>query len=383
MAIASNFVPLPQDGNNQFWKGANMDPGTWTVKQMSNPPTKFKIVDNSVPEPINVADMFDSEVTAQQFIDHYKWRKDNPCPNGKIHDPMTGECITPTRELPPSGVLQIYQNNPRIPIWVLGFDNWKVRATDTNNVSGTGRDAIYKKSGQVRFSVKCKQGAGDGSNNHKLNLQRGYSDSPDDFVNIEQTGYIDITNLASSSSDQDVTWYGPTGRHTDNGGANKCMGSTYKGSLHAKEGKNRMAKENWHVNMTFLPWQDGPAGVKNIIKQMNEQSKRVGFKWVNYRVGNYRRREIWVDIGGAIGYNENPKNKWQLVRLHEDRSDFGDDIKDCGCDNDKQAILWGAPSCTYRWDNQTGKLSLATVQEIYPPTTFYNVGDIVEANPSS
>ncbi|MDQ4072881.1 MAG: hypothetical protein M3162_01115, partial [Thermoproteota archaeon] len=153
--------------------------------------------------------------------------------------------------------------------------------------------------------------------------------------------------------------------------------SAFKGSLHAELGRNRMAKENWHVNYSYIPWQDGPSGVVDIVKQMNEQDKRVGFKWVNFRVGDHRRLEIWVDVGAAIRYNETPRNQWKLVRVFEDNSNFGRRMSRCRCNDDQQAILGGAPLCTYRWDNQTAKLSLATVQEINPPTTFYNVGDTV------
>jgi hypothetical protein len=158
-----------------------------------------------------------------------------------------------------------------------------------------------------------------------------------------------------------------------------CMGSCYKGSLHAKTGKNRMAKENWHVNYSYIDWENGPSGVTETTKQMNGQNKRVGFKWVNYRIDDKRRLEVWVDIGGAISYSESPKNKWQLVRIFEDSSNFGKSMNRCNCSNSKQAILWGGPSCTFRWDKQTAKLSLATVQEIRPPITFYNLGDIVDS----
>lgn len=285
-----------------------------------------------------------------------------------------------------NGVLQIYKNNPRIPTWIMGFGEWQQRVQrggDGNgNSTGDGVNTICREIGQVRFNIKCKPNSGEGSGNHKVNLERGWSDSPDDFVNIEQTGYVDVTDLSNEGDNQDVTWYGPSGRHTGSGGSQGCKGSSYKGSLHAMNGKNRMGKENWHVNMSYgeWDWENGLDGLRDIIKQMNGQNKRVGFKWVNFKVGDYRRLEIWLDVGGAIGYNEQPKNEWQLIRVHEDHSDFGKDIDDCGCDNEQQAILWGGPNCTYRWDDTTAKLSLASVQEINSPSTFYNIGDRVTEN---
>ncbi len=289
-----------------------------------------------------------------------------------------------------NGVLQIYENNPRIPLWVMGYDNWLNRVNrggdSDGSVYGTGSNTVVTERGQVRYNIKCKPDAGEGSGNHQINLKRGWSDSPDDFVNIEQTGYIDVTDLATGDDNQDNTCYGPSGRHHGSGGLTGCKGSTYKGSLHANNGKNRMAKENYHVDYTYVGWDEGPKGVMDVVKQMNGQNKRVGFKWVNFKVGDYRRLEIWVDIGGAIGYNEQPKNEWQLIRVHEDHSDMLEKMGECKCDNKRQAILWGGPYCTYRWDDKierdptTAKLSLATIQEMSPPSTFHNVGNKVTAN---
>ncbi|MDR4492409.1 MAG: hypothetical protein R2685_16190 [Candidatus Nitrosocosmicus sp.] len=268
----------------------------------------------------------------------------------------------------------------------MGFNNWQQRVqrggSRHGSSTGSGVNTICEEKDQVRLNVKCKPDSGEGSGDHKKNMTRGWSDSPDDFVNIEQTGYVDVTHLTSDHKDQDITFYGPSGRHSGSGGSEGCKGSCYKGSLHAKDGTNRMGKENWHVKYTYgkWDWNDGPDGVKEIVKQMNGQNKRVGLKWINFKVGNYRRLEIWVDVGGAISYNEQPKNEWKLIMVHEDHSDFGEEMDECGCDNKQQAILWGAPDCTYRWDGTTAKLSLATVQEINPPSIFYNIGDKVTEN---
>jgi hypothetical protein len=94
MSGPTNFVKLPGDGEQQN-KGAKMDPVLWKVVHMSDDPSKFKVVDNSTP-PINVAHLFNSEPTAQQFIDHHLWIKNNPCPEGQVHDPETGVCIVST-----------------------------------------------------------------------------------------------------------------------------------------------------------------------------------------------------------------------------------------------------------------------------------------------
>jgi hypothetical protein len=283
-----------------------------------------------------------------------------------------------------NGILQIYENDPRIPLWVMGHGNWQDRASG-GSPGGSGKDTTVSLSGQVRWGVKVKSGAGDGSQDLGKALQEGYLDSPDDYKSIEMTGFVEITDLASDDSDQDVTWFGPSGRHTGNGdekgpGDKGCMGSCYKGSLHAKNGKNRMAFENWHVSYAYIGWKDA---LNDVIKQMTNKT-RVGFKWVKMVVGSgadaYARCEIWVQTS-ATPYKQTPTNEWQLIRVQEDHNDWPDSkgMNKCGCQKSNQAMVWGAPSVVYRWDNQSGKLSLATVQEIKVPMQFYKEGDKVTA----
>lgn len=258
-----------------------------------------------------------------------------------------------------NGVLQVYRNSTRLPMWLLGFGNWTSRhhEEDVTSTTGTGASTVITLSGQVRYSILCTPTADHNTAHENASkLRNGYADTPSDWNNVEVTGYVDITALAGSDSDQDVTWYGPTGRHTADGTTAGCMGTTYKGSLHARLGQNRIAKENYHVNYTYNSWQNGPTGVTGVVSQMNRQGRRVGFKYVNFRIGNTRRIELWVDIGGGITYSQTPVNRWQLIRVLEDTSNFGCCQSYCGVAN-QQAILWAQPAVTYRWDNQTGRLS--------------------------
>jgi hypothetical protein len=101
MTEVINFIKLPKDGSLQN-KGAKKDPSVWKVVPMNDDPSKFKIVDDNSP-PLNVAHQFNSESTAQQFIEHHRWIKNNPCPPGQVHDPETGTCITPKQETSASG----------------------------------------------------------------------------------------------------------------------------------------------------------------------------------------------------------------------------------------------------------------------------------------
>jgi hypothetical protein len=277
-----------------------------------------------------------------------------------------------------NGTLQIYRNNTRLPIWVLGFGNWRDRdAGSVQGTSGTGAGTVLTLSGQVRYDVLCTPTANkDTAHENASKLRNGYADTPNDWKNIEMTGYVEITSLASSDGDRDIDMHGPTGHHTGSG-TTGCMGSCYHMEVHASNGQNRFGKENYHVSYSYISWQAGPAGAADVIRQTNGQGRRVGIKFVGFNVGQSRRLETWIDVGGGINYSQTPVNRWQLIRVQMDNSDWGCCQSLCNV-ADRQAIIWGNPLVTYRWDNMTGKLSLATVQEISPPTTgFYNVGAIV------
>jgi hypothetical protein len=81
--------PKPSDGRPQPEKGANKDPKTWKVVPMRDDPSKFKVVDSN---DVNVADLFDSESTAKQYVTHYVWLIEHPCPEGQIRD-ASGRCV--------------------------------------------------------------------------------------------------------------------------------------------------------------------------------------------------------------------------------------------------------------------------------------------------
>lgn len=99
---------LPPDGRPQPEKGANTDPNTWKVVPMTSDPTKFKIVDD---KNINVADQFNSQATAQQYIDFYKANPNptpvtpppepDPCPPGQHRD-ASGNCVPDDGPPPPT-----------------------------------------------------------------------------------------------------------------------------------------------------------------------------------------------------------------------------------------------------------------------------------------
>jgi hypothetical protein len=72
---------------------------------------------------------------------------------------------------------------------------------------------------------------------------KGYMQSPNDWKNVEMTGYVKYTG--GEKADENFDWYGRGGIHTD---ANKgCERTAYKGNLYYS-GNSDFGKEQWHEN---------------------------------------------------------------------------------------------------------------------------------------
>ena len=296
---------------------------------------------------------------------------------GSGSTPTTGPTTTTTTTTPPpvgtdpNGIRQIYPSRTgKAAPWTLGFGDWQARLRpDGASISGSGRDTVLTNSGQVRISVEAVDSSCEGEPDHGLALQRGYMCSPNDWYNVEFTGYVKLDTPAGSASDQDWTWYAGGGRHTGDGWVDGCMGSAYKGSYHYHDADVRFAKEQWHVNYDFKSWTSVPGG----IDYTANRTRWLGMKYVKYQFTRNGQRgirmELWLDLDG-IDSAGNPRNNWQKVRTVEDHPDagsWGGDAGECRAPSANQIMFWGGPWVTYRWDNTTSRLRLMSVREITPP----------------
>ena len=271
----------------------------------------------------------------------------------------------------PNGVRQLYPSRTgKAAPWTLGFGDWQARLRpDGASIAGSGKDTVLTNSGQVRISVEAVDSSCEGEPDHGVALQRGYMCSPNDWYNVEFTGYIKLDTPAGDSSDQDWTWYAGGGRHTGDGWVDGCMGSAYKASYHYRDADVRYGKEQWHVKYHYKSWTSVPGG----IDYTANRSLWLGMKYVKYEFTRNGQRgirlELWLDLDG-IDAAGNPRNNWQRVRVVEDHPDggsWGADAQECRAPRADQIMFWGGPWVTYRWDNTTSKLRLMSVREITPP----------------
>jgi hypothetical protein len=330
---------LPDDGRPQPEKGADPDPDRWSVVPMQDDPSLFKIVDDAN---INVADLFHSQLTAQQYIDHFK-------------------CIPPIPPPPPDGgtndkfgINKIYPTKP-------GGEEWYMNMQDPKNDPRTKQIPMSKNSDgswkvnekQIRYTVYTSSGYHPDLvvKDNSILATRGYMQSPNDWKNVEMTGQVKF----NSGSDDDWTWYARGGHNTGNGWPEGCEATEYKGSLEYTSGRVRWAKEQFHVGYVFSPWKDSPA---------SGDHRFVGFKTVMY---NFQldgktavKMESYVD--------PNNDNHWQKVYDWVDKGGWGNQGGECKGAPD-QIITWGGPVAAFRWDNANIDIKNFSVREIVPPTT--------------
>ena len=173
---------------------------------------------------------------------------------------------------------------------------------------------------------------------------KGYMQSPNDWKNIEMTGYVKLNDF--NSNEEKFQWFNRGGIHYTSTEPNTqpCEGVGYKGNLFYS-GHVRFAKEQWHVSYEFTEKEEVEAVADSSI-----EGKWIGYKYVVYNIeqNNNNRKTVvkmenWLDI-------DNDGKDWIKVDEYLDDGGWGDKGEECGGASD-QIITWGGPVATFRWDN--------------------------------
>ena len=185
--------------------------------------------------------------------------------------------------------------------------------------------------------------------NHNEIALAGYMQSPNDWKDVEITGYVKL----NSGNNDNFVWYARGARHTGYGSPQGCEGVAYKGDLFY-DGSTRFSKEQWHTGGYVF----GEFG-KNIgpIKD-----KWVGLKVIMYNIvqddNTMVKLELWVD--------KNNNNDWTKAAEKIDKGGWGNAGGECGGEAD-QIITWGGPIASFRWDGATDvDIKKFSVREIAP-----------------
>lgn len=235
------------------------------------------------------------------------------------------------------GVRMLYPTKQGGEEWFIDMQNptsdgrFDPKASIAKNPDGSWK----MPSDKVRMNVFTSTGYDQNkipSTNHAQLTSKGYMLSPNDWKDVEITGYVKVNSI---SADDNFAWYARGGKHGDSDG---CEGVSYKGDLFYS-GKAQVAKEQLHVNYD-----------KSEEKQAVDsiQGKWVGFKFVMYNIQqngkNAVRMESWVDQAND--------GNWAKVFEIVDSGGWGRQGTSCGGSAD-QVITWGGPVATFRWDSAT------------------------------
>lgn len=251
------------------------------------------------------------------------------------------------------GVKMLYPSKPGGEAWALGSDANKDSRFDPKTKVTKNSDGSWKmKSTQVRMSVFTSTGYDSKkipTYDPDVMASRGYMQAPNDWKNIEMTGYVKVNG--TSDAKDNFAWYARGGKHND---SLSCEGTSYKGGLHY-DGRARFEKESWHVSYVQAPY-------KTVTKAL--KGRWVGFKAVmrNTTVSGKEavRLEMWL--------NDNAdKVSWTKIYDMVDDGTWGGDTVRCGGSKKGMPFTWGGPIAVFRWDNATDvDFKWLSVREIQP-----------------
>ena len=256
------------------------------------------------------------------------------------------------------GVLEIYPTAPGGQTWFFNSTAPADGQFDENNAGitknadgswhvepGTTRMlAFTKNSGILSAETRGNLSTYDYSELAKT----GYWYAPQDWKNVEITGYFKVTNIKGSGEEISVVSRGV--RHDDI--YDGCGGASYHNNIDIVKGQFRFKKEMWHAD-----YDKGPYTGINISSVLN---KWFGFKGIVYNMpdGNVKL-ETFVD--------KDNNNHWEKAAEMIDKSDWGNDMIQCNAATPGEKITWGSPEIIFKTNEKTFDFQKLSVREIIPP----------------
>jgi hypothetical protein len=255
------------------------------------------------------------------------------------------------------GIREIYPTKPGGEEWFMNMQDptkdprFDPQATITKNSDGSYK--ITKQ--EVRMEVYPSTGYNQDkitTLNQKELTAKGYMQSPNDWKNVEMTGYV---RLISSPSDDQFNWYNRGGRHVD---LRPCEGTAYKSDvMYYFSGKTRFNKEQWFGKAYSFT-------APKTVTGKPIQGKWVGLKYIAY---NFQQQNGETAVRLQSWFDANDDGKWVKINEFVDSGGWGNQGRNCGGAPD-QIITWGGPIATFRWDYATNvDFKNFSVREIQAP----------------
>jgi hypothetical protein len=281
------------------------------------------------------------------------------------------------------GITELYPTKANGEQWFINMQNpTSDPQLNPNGVTLTkNADGSYKvTSSSVRLQIYTSSGYHQNlitTYDQQILAQKGYMQSPNDWKNVEITGYMKVNHFTTSTTNgaAHIELLARGGTHTS---SVPCEGTAYHSNTY-ETGRVKFEKELEHTAgyTTNDPQISGATG--------NLQGKWVGFKAVFYTFPNGTvELEQWLDDKSDNIIS--PGNNWHRVLQFKDVGSWGGGTNSCG-GTPTTIITWGGPITHFRWDNiDDMDLKDFSVREIQPPRSnvwsgFVNLGGYSISNP--
>lgn len=268
------------------------------------------------------------------------------------------------------GIKEIYPSKT-------GGEEWFMNMDDPGNdprIGGEGPSTIFAlqnddgswkvQSTEVRYGVLTSSGYHSDlitTLNQQALAAKGYMQSPNDWKNIEMTGYFKVNAFTDTTQNggPHIELLARGGRNTNddgtiNGLSRQCEATTYHSNTYL-DGRIKFEKDLQHT----IGYTTGDPEKQHAIRPL--LGRWIGIKAVYYNLPDGSvRLEQWID--------EDSNNNWHRMLHYTDKGNWGGGYPDCGADN-TQVITWGGPIAVFRWDNiDDMDVKDFSIREIQPPS---------------
>ena len=262
-----------------------------------------------------------------------------------------------------------------------GGEQWFMNMQDPTGDKQTNPPSMSKNPGsfkvtstQVRYPVFTSSGYHSDqikTTDQKIMAQQGYMQSPNDWKNVEITGYLKVNSFTGSSNNgpAHIEFMARGGVHTS---SKSCEGTAYHSNLY-ETGRSKFEKKLQHT-----------AGYTTNDPEKSGATSKLDGRWVGIKAVFYTKPdgtvklEQWLD-DGSDNINA-PGNNWHKLLEFTDSGSWGGGHPNCG-GTPGTKITWGGPMVHFRWDNiDNMDIKNFSVREIQPTTTATTTTSMVNTS---
>ena len=278
------------------------------------------------------------------FLIYYFYSLQKPLPIIKVNNNIKVDKF---------GIKEIYRSKPGGEEWYINMENPnhdprtdpQTTLVRNNNIDGDNSWKIQNT--EVRYNVFTSSGYKPQlitTLNQTELAKKGYMQSPNDWKNIEMTGYFKINSFTSSEKNgaAHIELVARGGKNTNdntliNGLSKQCEATTYHSNTY-ETGRVKFEKDLMHTQGYTTEDKQKPNAIKEPLL-----GRWIGIKAVFYNLDNNSvKLEQYID--------EDADNNWHKVLSFVDNGHWGGGTPNCG-GSDTQVITWGGPIAIFRWDN--------------------------------